>query len=938
MGNMRILKILMVVLLLLGAVPRTWAQSQTTVTAVVNDPAGNPATSGTVTFALRPISGQVTYAVSGLNIFAPLVATCNINGSGGLNGTSGGACLLWGNATISPANSCYQVTLFPNGAASGLVLPQQLISGTTYDLSSPTPCPTFSIKPQDPFYQVPAFQGNLYPYVTDTFTLGTPQRYWGSAYIDQLFANSYNSPFVNMTTGTLTASEIIGPDGGSQVLNVLAYGAKGDGSTDDTTAIQAAIDACRGSQGGSWFNGKCAVYFPPLDYVVSSTLRMYKNASNGGYVGMELIGSSKYASRILWKGSSSNSVIRMIGFAQKVADLHILDSATGWLDAIQYDGDSGVGISTSGSIRNVMIECNSEPGNGISLGRTAYQADQLTIDHPYINGCNSGYGVLVLDSNALSVVIESGNIHHNWIGVGATATSTNISIFGGEFDDNDLNFRPVQGTNFNVTGVRSETSKATMVTSVGSFVQPVQIVSYLLASTYWSSNTGQPRPATNGTNPDATHVTLSVANSVTWGDYITIAGAGPAGATLHTHIASMTDPTHAVLDTSSISTNVTGAAINLDTSVEQHNIYLVGGGPYNIQAVEFNTVEAETAFALPNGQITFTGNGWVENLPHGNPFGYDVVGNRAFPAASSWMGNWYNNSTTTRVTDHISDGYSRSVYFNTNTGGANNAWVLSNPEPLVNGLRLLIKVDTYTLRVGSNTLNYNSHGADAIKDGNSLADLTVAVPVNSYVELVWDGSGDWRLVNHATVANTVFFSTNAGGANNAWVLTGAPSLVAGLTLNIQADTYTLQVGSNTLNYNSSGAIAIKDATSGSDIATAVATGGMVTLVYNGSNWRMTSLTPVIPTVLTAYFSTNAGGGNNAWVLTGAPAIQNGLRLMIKVDTYTLQMGANTLNYNSHGTDSIKEMSAYSNLGAAVAINAYVELVWDGSGTWRLVGQ
>lgn len=48
-----------------------------------------------------------------------------------------------------------------------------------------------------------------------------------------------------------------------EVFNVKAFDAKGDGSTDDTTAIQAAIDACNSADTGG------VVYFPPGTYMVS---------------------------------------------------------------------------------------------------------------------------------------------------------------------------------------------------------------------------------------------------------------------------------------------------------------------------------------------------------------------------------------------------------------------------------------------------------------------------------------------------------------------------------------------------------------------------------------------------------------------------------------------------------------------------------------------
>jgi hypothetical protein len=59
-------------------------------------------------------------------------------------------------------------------------------------------------------------------------------------------------------------------DKGSQVFNVRAFGAKGDGVTDDSAAIQAAVDAAMASGG----KRGCAVYFPSSSepYMVANTI------------------------------------------------------------------------------------------------------------------------------------------------------------------------------------------------------------------------------------------------------------------------------------------------------------------------------------------------------------------------------------------------------------------------------------------------------------------------------------------------------------------------------------------------------------------------------------------------------------------------------------------------------------------------------------------
>ncbi len=50
-------------------------------------------------------------------------------------------------------------------------------------------------------------------------------------------------------------------------FNVRSYGAKGDGSSSDTAAIQAALDACREAGGGQ-------VRFPPGRYLSLQTNRV----------------------------------------------------------------------------------------------------------------------------------------------------------------------------------------------------------------------------------------------------------------------------------------------------------------------------------------------------------------------------------------------------------------------------------------------------------------------------------------------------------------------------------------------------------------------------------------------------------------------------------------------------------------------------------------
>ena len=100
-------------------------------------------------------------------------------------------------------------------------------------------------------------------------------------------------------------------DQGGAIYNVKAsaYGAVGNGTTDDTAAIKSAIAAANNSGKGG------IVYFPPGTYLVSSVLDL--GYANGGTVsnGISLIGAGPGASLI--KSSSSFTTGEIVTITQK---------------------------------------------------------------------------------------------------------------------------------------------------------------------------------------------------------------------------------------------------------------------------------------------------------------------------------------------------------------------------------------------------------------------------------------------------------------------------------------------------------------------------------------------------------------------------------------------------------------------------------------------
>ncbi len=98
-------------------------------------------------------------------------------------------------------------------------------------------------------------------------------------------------------TAVAAAQTGAGAAAGSRTYNIRDYGAKGDGSTLDTAAVQAAIDACTKDQGG-------AVLVPAGDFLVG-TLELKSNVTLHLSAGGRLLGSGKPAALQRREGRSS---------------------------------------------------------------------------------------------------------------------------------------------------------------------------------------------------------------------------------------------------------------------------------------------------------------------------------------------------------------------------------------------------------------------------------------------------------------------------------------------------------------------------------------------------------------------------------------------------------------------------------------------------------
>ena len=189
------------------------------------------------------------------------------------------------------------------------------------------------------------------------------------------------------TGATLTPGPIKFP--GGFMPSVKDYGAVGDGVTDDTAAIQAALSDGRNDAAGNYYGLPKALYFPPGKYMVSNTLSW-----NGCCVTLQGAG-------------SSSSVIRLApgspGFGSAATAKALISTPDGNASFRQNIWDIGFSIgannpgavgldyisNNNGAIHNVSIV--SEDGQGITgISLTRHFPGPLMMKNVYIHGFQTG--------------------------------------------------------------------------------------------------------------------------------------------------------------------------------------------------------------------------------------------------------------------------------------------------------------------------------------------------------------------------------------------------------------------------------------------------------------------------------------------------------------------------------------------------------------------
>lgn len=221
----------------------------------------------------------------------------------------------------------------------------------------------------------------------------------------------------------------------AQVLDVKAYGARGDGVADDTAAVQAAIDDANGGTLGTR-----TVYFPAGVYPVSAPIRFYTGTS---IVGQGWSPDSTYQFPSMIKASNA-----FVG-----TDILTLDPGNGVVPAPGGGGGTIPDLSWHwGVIERIHIRGNGTSGpRGLNPG---WFGEASAIKNVMVTNAKAGF---YLTGPQASAQFEGVSVFNNGIGVHLDDISSTVAFFGLSGDDNTTFLKIKGGVSTNVTITKLKT-------------------------------------------------------------------------------------------------------------------------------------------------------------------------------------------------------------------------------------------------------------------------------------------------------------------------------------------------------------------------------------------------------------------------------------------------------------------------------------------------
>jgi hypothetical protein len=234
-----------------------------------------------------------------------------------------------------------------------------------------------------------------------------PQGSWsGSTYTTGAITANCSVSFSASTSSTALEDEFVGPF--PSWINVkTVYRATGNGVTDDTTAIQNALNALVGAGGGT-------LYFPAGTYIISRTL------SASAIIKSQIIGQDPSTTIIRWAGPSGGVMLQGAGYGFS-KEGRITWDGSGTAETAVYHNS---GTSTYSTDMSHFDEVFENVGYGLRIGSAVSDdAEETILRCHFIN--NTSAGVSVESWNALDIWVWYSTFQNDAIGI------TNVNGAGG---------------------------------------------------------------------------------------------------------------------------------------------------------------------------------------------------------------------------------------------------------------------------------------------------------------------------------------------------------------------------------------------------------------------------------------------------------------------------------------------------------------------------
>lgn len=244
-------------------------------------------------------------------------------------------------------------------------------------------------------------------------------------------------------------------DKGSQVYNVKAYGATGDGATDDTAAIQSAIDAALSNVITNGYGG-VPVFFPAGKYKITSTLQLYRSDFAFAFVDVLGVG---HASQIQWYGSTTGTAIKALRLKHfRMSGLLITNSvAAGTTIGLLCTNSTGGTGTLNGVCESVTVDgfytC-------VQLGEASGAASsEITWINLTVQNCS--HGVYISSTgNTLNNQFHNIEIYSCSVAGIYSSQGEGVFVYGGASSGNYRDFDFRHGGVYHIYGFRSESNTA----------------------------------------------------------------------------------------------------------------------------------------------------------------------------------------------------------------------------------------------------------------------------------------------------------------------------------------------------------------------------------------------------------------------------------------------------------------------------------------------